>query len=230
MGKVLGGGSLRTALMDSVTHDLRTPLTCIKASVTALLTNVQMQPSERNELLLVIDEEADRLNQLIGDALEAAKRDFQVTLDLKPVPIEEIINAARADCRSFLGRRLLSVRLRPALPATRADIRMAKKALVELLQNAHKYSPPDEPITIRAELHKDFVITSISNRGGGINDAERRLIFRRFYRGRHHRGVVQGTGMGLPIAKAIIEAHGGALSVASQRDCGCVFSFTLPID
>ena len=221
---------LRIALFDSVTHELRTPLTSIKASVTALLTNSQLQPSQRNELLIVINEEVDRLNQLVGEAVETAQPDARVKLDLKPHAIEEIIDAARTNCRTLLGQRSVSVQIPPGLPQVRADLNLAKKALVQLLENAAKYSPPDEPITIRSELIGTFVITSVADRGGGIEDSEQRLIFEKFYRGKYHRDVVQGTGMGLPIANAIIKAHGGSLRVTSQRDRGCIFSFTLPLD
>jgi two-component system, OmpR family, sensor histidine kinase KdpD len=156
---------LRIALFDSLTHELRTPVTLIKASVTALLTNSQLRPSQRNKLLIVINEEADRLNQLVGEAAEAAQPDSRAKLDLKPHAIQQIINAARTNCRTLLGQRSVSVQLRPGLPLVRADLNLAKKALVELLENAAKYSPPDEPITITAELIGTFVMISVADRG-----------------------------------------------------------------
>jgi two-component system sensor histidine kinase KdpD len=220
---------LQIALVDSVTHELRTPLTSIKASVTALLTNSQLAPSQRNELLIVINEEADRLNQLVGEAVEAMQPDGRVKLDLKPHAIEELIDAARKSCRTLLGQRSVSVQLPPGLPLVRADLNRAEKALVQLLENAAKYSPISEPITITAEQRENFVMTSVADRGSGIDDSEQRLIFAKSYRGKGHRHVVQGTGMGLPIANAIIKAHRGSLSVTSQRGHGCIFSFTLPI-
>ena len=198
--------------------------------MTALLTNSRLQPSQRNDLLIVIDEEADRLNQLVGEAVKTAQLDADVKLDLKPHAIEEIIDAARRECSGLFSRRLISIQLRQGLPAARADLKLAKKALMQLLENATKYSPADEPITITAELNGNFVMTSVIDRGGGIDDSEQTLIFEKFYRGKDHRYVVQGTGMGLPIASAIIKAHGGSLCVTSQRGHGCIFSFTLPID
>jgi K+-sensing histidine kinase KdpD len=93
---------LRTAIVHSVTHELRTPLTSIKASVTALLTNSRLRPSQRNDLLIVIDEEADRLDHLVGEAVETAQLDKGVKLDLRPHAIEEIIDAARKDCKTLL--------------------------------------------------------------------------------------------------------------------------------
>ena len=223
-------GQLRAALVDSVTHELRTPLASIKASVTALLADPQLARSQRNELLTIIDEEADRLNRLVVEAVETAQLDEGVILDLKPHAVAEIIGAANKDCRTLFRGRSLSVQLRPGLPAVRADLNGAKKALVQLLENATKYSPPDSPITITAELNANFVVISVVDRGDGIEDSEQGLIFERFYRGQHHRNAVQGTGMGLPIASAIIKAHGGSLSVTCKRGHGSTFSFTLPID
>src|SRR5260370_30316908 len=184
----------------------------------------------RNELLIVINEEADRLNQLVGEAVETAQLDTGVKLDLKPHAIEEIIDAARKEGRKLLRRRSISVQLQQGLPTARADLKLAKKALMQLLENAAKYSPPDEPITITAQWSGKFVLTSVANRGSGIDDSEQTLIFEKFYRGKDHRCVVQGTGMGLPIASAIINAHGGSLSVTSLRGHGCTFPFTLPTD
>jgi two-component system sensor histidine kinase KdpD len=100
---------------------------------------------------------------------------------------------------------------------------------VQLLGNATKYSPPDEPITITAELNGKLVMTSVADRGCGIDDSEQTLIYEKFYRGKDHRYAVEGTGMGLAIASAIIKAH-SSLCVASRRGQGCSFSFTLPID
>src|ERR1700733_11682906 len=126
---------LRTAIVDSVTHELRTPLTSIKASVTALLTDSGLQPSQRNDLLIVINEEADRLNRLFGEAVETAQLDGGVKLNLRSHAIEEIIDADRKECGTLLGQRAISVQLRQGLPAARADLQLAKKALMQLLEN-----------------------------------------------------------------------------------------------
>jgi two-component system, OmpR family, sensor histidine kinase KdpD len=228
--RVRQGNQLRTAMLDCVTHELRTPLTSIKASVTALLSNSRLPLSQRNDLLMVINEEADRLNRLVGEAEENARLDAGAKLDLKPHTIAEIIDAARKDCRTLLGQRSISVQVVPGLPSARADLKLAKKALMQLLENATKYSPVDEPITITAELKGTFVVTSVVDRCGGIEDSEQTLIFEKFYRGQHHRDRVEGTGIGLHVASAIIKAHGGSLCVASRPGHGCIFSFTLPID
>jgi two-component system, OmpR family, sensor histidine kinase KdpD len=224
------GEQLRKALLDSVIHELRTPLTSIKASVTTLLTTARLGTTTVNELLTIIDEEADRLNLLIGEALERGRRDVGEKLNLGPHGINEIIDAARKDCRELLGAHSIHVKVPPGLPAVRADLRLVKKALAQLLENACKYSPSEEPITVAVETNGVFMMTSVIDRGNGIDTNEQHLIFDELYRGKDHRHMVQGTGMGLPIAKTIVEAHGGSLSVISERGSGSVFSFTLPID
>ena len=224
------GERLRSALLDSVTHDLRTPLTSIKASITTLLSPAELQPEQRQELLTVINEETDRLNHLVGEASEMAALEAGVKLQLEPHRVDEIIEAAMKDCRTLLGSRPVRVEIPTTLPAVRADLGRAKEVLLQLLQNANQYSPAKEPVTISAETTGNFVTVSVADRGAGVEDPEQSLIFEKFYRGKDQRYLIQGTGMGLPIAKAIVEAHGGSLSVTSQLGNGSVFSFTLPID
>jgi len=225
------GERLKSALLDSVTHDFRTPLTSMKAAVTGLLTSSNTNAQQSRELLTIINEECDRLNHLVEEAGEMAKLEAgEVALDLAPAPIEEIIDAALAHCKSALGGRQISVRVSEGLPPVRADLERAKEALVQLIDNANLYSPKDQPITITAELTGDTVTTSVADRGPGIDDFEQTMIFDKFYRGKDQRYLVRGTGMGLPIAKAIIAAQQGNISVTSQLRHGSVFSFTLPVD
>jgi two-component system, OmpR family, sensor histidine kinase KdpD len=224
------GERLRTALLDSVTHALRTPLTSIKASVTNLLSNASVTNLQRQELLTIINEETDRLNRLVGEAGEMARLDAgEVELHLESRPIEDVIDAALNQCKLTLGARVVRIQVPPGLPNVSVDLVRAREALVHLIENANQYSPADRPITITAEASPDFVVTSVADRGAGIDDLEQNLIFEKFYRGKDQRYLVQGTGMGLPIAKAIIEAHGGTMSLTSQRGQGSVFSFTLPV-
>lgn len=225
------GERLKSALLDSITHDLRTPLTSIKASVTSLLSNPAVQEPQRKELLTVINEESDRLNRLVGEAGEMAQLDAgEVELKFQPHPIEELISAALAECKSRLGERPVRVQIENGLPPVRVDLARAKEALIHLVENADQYSPPGQPITISAEAKGNSVVTSVADRGPGIEDLELGLIFDKFYRGKDQRYRVQGTGMGLPIAKAIVEAHGGTIGVVSQLGHGSVFSFSLPMD
>lgn len=223
--------NLRAALLDSVTHELRTPLTGIKASVTSLLSDYQLQDAQRNELLTVINEEADRLDRLVGEATEMAQLDAHaVELNRQPGSIQDAIHAALEESKAVLGSHPVEVRAPASLPQVRMDSARITEVLKQLLENAAKYSPPDAPITVTAEAENGQLITSVSDRGPGIDDFEQSLIFDKFYRGRDQRLRVQGTGMGLAIAKAIVEAHDGALAVTSQLGKGSVFSFTLPVE
>ncbi len=225
------GERLKSALLDSITHDIRTPLTSIKASATSLLADPAPDRGRQRDLLVVIDEEANRLNTLVGEAVEIARLEAgEFELELKPEPVTAIVAAALDQTKSLLGERPVDVRIPPDLPPVRADLTRVQNALAQLVINAHVYSPPGRPISISAESSGNFVLTSLADRGPGIEDLELGLIFDKFYRGKDQRYRVQGTGMGLPIAKAIIEAHGGTIGVVSQLGHGSVFTFSLPID
>jgi len=221
---------LRSALLDSVTHEFRTPLTSIKASVSSLLTQPHLAPEERTELLSVIDEESDRLNRLVGEAVEVAQLDaHEVKLDLRPHAVQELIDEALEESKQFLAHNPVEVRIAEQLPPAMMDATWMTKVLRHLLENAVKYSQPGSPILVSAEVKDESLITSVADRGSGIDDLERSLIFDKFYRGESQRYRVQGTGMGLAIVKAIVEAHGGRIQVTSQVGQGSVFSFGLPI-
>ena len=223
--------NLRAALLDSVTHELRTPLTGIKASVTSLLSDCQLAEAQRQELLTIINEEADRLDRLVGEATEMAQLDAHaVELNRQPASMRAAIDAALEGSKAVLGQHPVEVRVPASLPDVRMDSARITEVLKQLLENAAKYSPPDAAITITAEAGDGQLITSVSDHGPGIDDFEQSLIFDKFYRGRDQRLRVQGTGMGLAIAKAIVEAHDGAMGVTSQLGKGSVFSFTLPAE
>jgi two-component system sensor histidine kinase KdpD len=225
------GERLKSALLDSITHDFRTPLTSMKAAVSSLLSTEDTDPAQRRELLTIIDEECDRLNRLVEEAGEMAKLEAgEVELDLEPTPIQEIVDASLAHCKMALAGRPVDIKVDANLPPVRADRERAKEAMVQLIDNANLYSPKDQPITITAELAGESITTSVADRGPGIDDFEQTMIFDKFYRGKDQRYLVRGTGMGLPIAKAIITAHKGSISVTSQLGHGSVFSFTLPVD
>ncbi len=221
---------LRSILLDSVTHDFRTPLTAIKASAEALLSNANLDDNMRRELLSIINEESDRLDRLVGEAAEMAALDAgAVELRLEPHHIREAIDAAMAMTKTALSRHPVKVLAPESLPAVRMDLRRITEVLAQLLDNAAKYSPPETPITITAEMQNQKLVTSIADRGPGIEGIDQGMIFEKFYRGRGQRSTIQGTGMGLAIAKALVEAHGGTITVVSQLERGSVFSFSLPV-
>jgi two-component system sensor histidine kinase KdpD len=225
------GERLKSALLDSIAHDFRTPLTSIKAATTSLLAEETADRGQTRELLTIIDEECDRLNRLVEEAAEMSRLEAgEFELNLAPTRIGDIIEAALAQCNTTLAGRRVDLNVSPSLPPVRADLGRIKDALVHLIDNANIYSPKDAPITISAEVNGDAVTTSVADRGPGIDDFEQGMIFDKFYRGKDQRYLVRGTGMGLPIAKAIITAHKGTISVTSQLGHGSVFSFTLPVD
>jgi len=225
------GERLKSALLDSITHDFRTPLTSIKASITTLLSNGAAGTSAQKELLVVINEECDRLNHLVEEAAEMARLEAgEVELKLEPVSAREIVDAALSHMRNALGSREVRVEIPETLPPVRADRERVREVVGHLVDNAHHYSPIEAPIRITAEPSGSNVVISVADHGSGIEEIEQGIIFDKFYRGKDQRYLVQGTGMGLPIAKALVEAHGGTISVTSQIGHGSVFSFSLPID
>jgi two-component system sensor histidine kinase KdpD len=150
-------------------------------------------------------------------------------LHLQPVAIATLVEAALEHLHKCLGDRRININAADELPLVRADLELAKDILVQLVDNANLYSKKEHPITITAETAGEMVAVSVADRGPGIDPFEQGLIFDKFYRGKDQRYQVRGTGMGLPIAKAIVTAHGGSISVTSQLNSGSVFSFTLPV-
>jgi len=220
---------LRSALLDSVTHEFRTPLTSLKASVTSLLSGASLDEIAQRELLTVIDEETDRLNRLVGEAAEMGQLDAGLfKLDLKPHSILDALQPALQDARAALDGHVVELTVPLALPKVRMDVERIREVLRHLLDNAGKYSDGGTPIKVTSELKNGALVTSVADRGPGIDSFEQSLIFEKFYRGRHQRYAAPGTGMGLAIARVIIEAHGGTLGVVSQLGSGSVFTFTLP--
>jgi two-component system, OmpR family, sensor histidine kinase KdpD len=225
------GERLKSALIDSITHDFRTPLTSMKAAVTSLLSSPRSDAAQTQELLTIVDEECDRLNRLVEEAGEMAKLEAgEFDLQLESLPVGEIVHASLAHCRLALSGRPVKVQISAELPPVRADLERAKQAMVQLIDNANLYSPKDLLITITAELTGDCVVISVADQGPGIDDFDQTMIFEKFYRGKDQRYLVRGTGMGLPIAKALVTAQGGTMGVTSQTGHGSVFSFTLPVD
>lgn len=223
------GERLRSVLLDSVTHEFRTPLTAIKASAETLLSDADLDTPQRKDLLTVINEESDRINRLIGEAAEVAQLDaHQVELHIEPHQIREAVDAAIEQSRLALQNHKLEVNIPDSLPPVRMDLGRISEVLIHLLDNAAKYSPPNTPLHVTAELRNGELITSVADHGPGIEEIEQEMIFEKFYRGRNERMTIQGTGMGLAISRAIVELHGGKIGVTSQVGRGSLFYFSLP--
>lgn len=223
--------SLKLVFLDAITHDFKSPLTSIKASVSDLLDDLETDREQRKELLIIIDEECDRINQLVSEALEIARLESgAVKLDLASYSAGELISAALADCRRAISPREVCLDVKHRNSRLLVDFSLAKRVLVHLITNAQLYSSPGQPIRITTQKQNKFYSFSIADQGPGIEEEEIDQIFEKFYRGKSERHRVQGTGMGLPIAKTIVEAHGGSICAISCVGQGSVFTFTLPVE
>ena len=224
------GERLKSVLLDAITHDFKTPLTSIKASATSLLEDLKFNKKQRKELLIIIDEECDRINRLIGETGDMARLETgQVTLEFSTPSVGELISDVLRDCEDVQSARPVQVNVEDPHCRVWVDSNWVRKVFDHLIRNADLYSSPGEAITIEAADKGRFIVFRIADTGPGIEESEINQIFDRFYRGKGQRHRIPGTGMGLPIAKAIIEAHGGTIKVASQQGHGSVFSFSLPM-
>ncbi len=236
---------LKSALLDAVTHDFRTPLTSIKASATAMLddlyaterdrTDQAFDQETRKEMLQVIDEEADRLDRFVEGLTKLARIDAgDMRLQLQPSSVEEMVAAAlkRAEPRTRSHR--LEVWL-DELPRVTVDEHAISEAIYTLIDNAAKYSPPESPITVRATQSIDgAIMISVEDHGPGIRSEVRDRVFEKFFRAMRDGDVsdqrVSGTGMGLAIARGIVEAHHGRIWVEdADRGAGARFVIELPV-
>jgi two-component system sensor histidine kinase KdpD len=218
---------LRTLMIDSITHELRTPLTSIKGAASTLLS-VGASGEDAHELLTIIDEESDRLNQLVSEAVEMSQLDTQqVQMHMKAESVRGLIEEASEACGSVKSQHFLKIDV-PEVLRVVVDPVFFQKVICNLLENSAKYSEPGTPITVSAEAANGRVLISVADRGIGIDAWEQGLVFERFYRARSQASGTSGTGMGLAISRAIIHAHGGEITVTSQPGRGSVFTISLP--
>jgi len=218
---------LKTALLATVSHDLRTPLTTIKALAHQLAARGE-------EDALSIEEEADRLNRLVADLLDLSRLSAgALPLRIELDAVDDLIATALDRARGTLGTREVIVsRLghdagEPILFG-RFDLAQSQRALVNLLENANKYSPPGEPIELHVEHAGDRIRLIVADRGPGVPEQDRALIFEPFYRPEGVRPDVGGAGLGLAIARRVAESQGGALTYAARSGGGSEFRFELP--
>lgn len=214
---------LKDALIASVSHDLRTPLTTIKA--------LAHDMAGLDDRAIVIEEEADRLNRLVADLLELSRLEggaLPLTIALNPV--DDLVGALVQRVSGVMKGRELRIELEEGgtLIVGRFDFVHALRILVNLVENAHKYSPAGAPVNLSVRRNGDRLVLAVADRGPGVPDAERERIFEPFYRPAGTPPDVGGTGLGLAIARKLAEAQGGTLSCTPRPGGGSVFLLTLP--
>ncbi|HSE33271.1 MAG TPA: DUF4118 domain-containing protein [Pyrinomonadaceae bacterium] len=237
---------LKSALLDAVTHDLRTPLASVKASITTLLDEargskdggqpVVLDKESRLDMMEVIDQESDRLNRFIGDLIELARIEAG-ELQLRPRwgSVDEIISTAMTRAEPLTAQHKIEVEIEKDLPLVRVDNRAVSEVVYSLIDNAAKYSPVHSTIRIMASGADDEMVhVAVEDMGTGIPAELRKRVFDKFFRAMRDGDVTtrqpSGAGMGLAIAKGIVEAHGGRIWIEPGRNGkGTRACFTLPI-
>jgi K+-sensing histidine kinase KdpD len=237
---------LKSALLDAVTHDLRTPLTSIKASITTLLDEVrgrsqdeqlvQLDSESRLEMMEVIDEESDRLNRFIGGLIDLARIEAgELQLRRRWGTVDEIISTALTRAEPLTRNREVAVEIEKELPVVRVDERAVSEVVYTLVDNAAKYSPVASTIRISAKRSGDgTIMMAVEDQGAGIAPNLRERVFDKFFRAMRDGDISthqpSGTGMGLAIARGIVEAHEGKIWIESgMNGRGTKVIFTLPI-
>jgi two-component system sensor histidine kinase KdpD len=221
---------LKSSLLSSVSHDLRTPLTAIKASVANLMSSeVDWSEGARQEFLGAIDREADRLTRLVTNLLDLSRIEAgALRLDTDWNDLEELITNAIDRAEQAAPDREISFDLPEAIPLLRFDYVQIDRVMANLLDNALKYSPAGSPIQVRVGVEPEEVSVSVRDIGDGIAASEQTRVFDPFYRSERRSRSVGGSGLGLAICRGIVEAHGGR--IWAERDGGAVLRFILPRD
>jgi two-component system, OmpR family, sensor histidine kinase KdpD len=223
------GEELRNTVLNALAHNFKTPLTSIKAAASVLRASETLTSGTDRELAVVIDEEADRLDLLIRESLNLARIEaHKENPRVESCSVSTIVEAVRSRVGRYLGGRELVANIPDDLPCLSGDRFLFEQMLMQVVDNAWKYSRPDSRIEIGASYEEGNVILTVRNEGSSIPDDERRRIFVKFYRGAASRSQVEGTGLGLPIAKAIAEAHGGRIWLESGPG-EPAFRFSIPV-
>lgn len=227
------GGQFQAEWMEMISHELSLPLTAIKGYATALLLDeVDWSLEKRKEFLHLIEDECDQIEVLLSDLLNSTLQDRDIVyLELQPLPVQQIVHEIADEMGQRTEKHQLIVDFPPELPPVQADPRWIKQVFRNLLDNAIKYSPNGGLIVIRGELRPPNLVTHISDQGIGIPTEDLILIFDKYVRGKAlNEDQVPGTGLGLPITRAIVEAHGGRIWASSSILQGTTFSFSLPLE
>jgi two-component system, OmpR family, sensor histidine kinase KdpD len=220
---------LRSALIDAMAHDFKTPLTSIKAATTSLLSNPTQPEEWKTEKLTIADEEADHLRELIDDAVQIARVEAaDIDIQAEPSNLGEIVRNLVSSMKNAIDSRPVEILCAPDTPRIIVDPRLIKLTIKQLLDNALKYSPPNTPIRFRVATTDTAVQLEITDQGKGIPEQEQRRIFERFYRIPVTKGT-PGSGLGLSIAQKIVHAHRGDLTLTS-RPGETTFRMILPLD
>ena len=219
---------LRNSLLSTISHDLRTPL----ASLIGLADTVQLTKppptDEQKELILSMRNSAMRMTALVNNLLDMARLESgAVQLNRQWQPLEEVVGSALGACTPLLEGRSLKVRLAPDLPLLHLDAVLIERVLVNLLENAAKYTPAQTPITIEAHAETDSVVVAVNDHGPGLPSGREGAIFEKFERGRKE-GASSGVGLGLTICRAIMRAHGGDIRGETRATGGASFILTIP--
>ncbi len=221
---------LHSAILNSVSHDLHTPLTSIIGSVTSLLKDKALySPEDEGELLLTIEHEAHRMNRLVNNLLDMTRLESR-TVELKKqwCDIEDILGFARSEIEAKRGSRAIQVTIRDFFPLVYCDYVLIGQVLTNLLDNAVKYSPDNTTISIAAETDEARAFITIYNESENLDSFDVERIFDKFYRGVSTRNVV-GSGLGLSICKGFVEAHGGHIRAKKLHRKGFRITVILPI-
>lgn len=221
----------RNALLSSVSHDLRTPLAAITGAASTLRDATgSITNGTRQELAETIGEEALRLSRLIGNLLDMTRLESGALRVKKEWhSLEEVVGAALARLGPDLAAREIVVALLPGLPLIPMDDVLFEQVVRNLIENALKYSPPNQPIEIRAALASEALRFEVSDRGDGLAPGEESLVFQKFYRGARA-SARPGSGLGLAICRGIVEAHGGTITAMRRDGGGTRFEIILPLE
>ena len=213
-------------LLDALAHEFQTPLTSIRAGIQAMLA--ESPGHDQQEWLEIMNEESGRLSAMMAETIQMARIEAgHVDLDKQTHTVEDLVFSALE--KELAEGSQVDIDLPQGLPPVSADAGLIRLVIRQIAGNALKYSQPGAPITVRASGEESGVVVSVADRGPGIPAEEQRQIFEKYYRGKQGRGHLTGMGMGLTIARQVVEAHNGRMWVESQPGEGATFSFTLPL-
>ena len=221
---------MRNAVLSSVSHDLRTPLATIVGASSALLNTTRPLSAESQQgLVRSISDEAGRLDRLLKNLLDMTRLEAgAMQLRKEWHALEEIVGTALDRVRPRLSTHPVSTAFPVNLPLVFVDGVLIEQVLINLLENAAKYSPPASAIDVTASVKDGVILMEVADRGSGIPQGEERRIFEKFYQ--LHPDREGGVGLGLTICRGIIESHGGRIWVETRSGGGSVFRFTLPTE